>query len=41
MSTCLKMKRVAERNGSAIYQCIKANAMVKDKHIISSSKMDH
>ena len=40
MSTCLKMKRTAERSGSAIYQCIKANALVKDKHILSISKMD-
>jgi len=40
MSTCLKMKRTAERSGSAIYQCIKANALVKDKHILSISRMD-
>ena len=40
MSTSLKMKRIAERSGSAIYQCIKANAVVKDKHIISISRMD-
>ncbi len=38
ISTCLKMKRVAERSSSARYQCVKVNAIVKDKKIISISK---
>jgi len=40
MSTCLKMKRIAERSSNAKYQCAKVKAVVKDGKIISISSLD-
>jgi hypothetical protein len=39
VSTCIKLKREGERNSNATFQCVKVNAKVKDKKIISISKM--
>jgi|TARA_B100000519_G_scaffold150161_1_gene130969 hypothetical protein len=39
ISTCIKLKREGERNSNATYQCAKVKAIVKDKKIISISKM--
>jgi len=39
VSSCIKLKREGERNSNATFQCVKVKAVVKDKKIISISKM--
>tara|TARA_R100000234_G_scaffold21422_2_gene12033 strand:+ start:352 stop:552 length:201 start_codon:yes stop_codon:yes gene_type:complete len=39
VSTCIKLKREGERNSNATFQCVKVNAILEDKKIISISKM--
>ena len=34
-SKCLKLKEVAEENSNAYYECVKVNAVIKGKKIVS------
>ena len=40
MSECLKKKRIATRHSNAEYRCMRVNAVVKDRKIISISSVD-